>query len=323
MSDMTAGPRQELYGVIAPSETGFLKVDPDHEIYFEVSGNPRGEPAIFVHGGPGGGSEPSQRRYWDPEHYRIVLFDQRGCGRSKPHASLKNNTTWDLVEDMEKLRAYLGIDRWQVFGGSWGSTLSLAYATSHPDRVTSLILRGIFLLRKQEIDWFYQEGASRIFPDVWQQFLAPIPENERNDLLHAYHRRLTGDDPHVRDEAARAWSLWEMACSTLVQDARAVAKAADTRFAAAFARIECHYFVNGGFFQKDGQLLDDVHRIRHIPGVIVHGRYDMICPVENAFDLHARWPESTLHVVPLAGHSAMEHGIATKLVQATDALKHT
>ncbi len=315
---MPSEDRRVPYPEVEPYETGRLRVGGAHEIYYEQCGNPHGKPAVFVHGGPGGGIEPAHRRFWDPNAYRIVLFDQRGCGRSAPYASLEDNTTWHLVSDMEKLREHLGIDRWQVFGGSWGSTLSLAYAQAHPERVTELVLRGIFLLREQEIRWYYQDGASRIFPDAWESFLAPIPEDERTDLVRAYHRRLVSDDPDVRLEAARAWSVWEGSTSTLFANPGLVQKTADPRFAEAFARIECHYFVNHGFFERDGWLVDQVERIRAIPGVIVQGRYDVVCPAESAWTLHRAWPEADLRIVADAGHSAMEPGIASELVRATD-----
>jgi proline iminopeptidase len=310
--------RRTLYPEIEPYRTGTLRVSDLHEIYYEESGNPEGKPAVFVHGGPGGGTEPKQRRFFDPAAYRIVLFDQRGCGKSAPHACLEENTTHHLIADMEALRERLGIKRWQVFGGSWGSTLSLAYAEKHPECVTELILRGIFLLRKQEIDWFYQRGANALFPDAWEDYLAPIPEEERGDLLSAYHKRLTSPDAEVQRAAARAWSVWEGRTSCLLPNADLVAKTAGDEFAIAFARIECHYFMNKGFFEKDTQLLDDVHRIRHIPTVIVQGRYDVVCPAESAWALHRAFPEADLRIVLDAGHSAMEPGIVHEFVEATD-----
>lgn len=310
--------RRTLYPEIAPFRSGRLQVSALHELYWEESGNPDGKPVVFIHGGPGGGSDPRQRRFFDPSAYRIILFDQRGCGRSTPHAELRDNTTWDLVEDLERLRAFLEVDRWQVFGGSWGSTLALAYATTHPERVTELVLRGIFLLRQKEIRWFYQEGASVIFPDAWEDYLAPIPEAERDDLLQAYHRRLTSDDERVRTEAARAWSTWEARTSMLLPSEALVARSAEDRFALAFARIECHYFVNRGFFERDGWLLEHAHRIRHLPMVIVQGRYDVVCPADSAWALHRALPESTLVIVDDAGHAAAEPGITHALVTATD-----
>ncbi|WP_426754476.1 prolyl aminopeptidase [Myxococcus sp. Y35] len=311
-------PLRSLYPPLEPFRAGRLPVSGGHELYFEESGNPRGKPVLFVHGGPGGGTDPRQRRFFDPSAYRIILFDQRGCGRSTPHASLEENTTWHLVADMERLREHLGIAKWQLFGGSWGSTLSLAYAQTHPERVTELVLRGIFLLRKQEIDWFYQCGASALFPDAWEYYLEPIPIEERGDLLAAYHRRLMGADVKAQQEAARAWSAWEGRTSCLYPNAELVARNSGDAFALAFARIECHYFVNRGFLRCDTQLLDDVHRIRHIPAVIVQGRYDVVCPPESAWALHKAWPEAEFILVPDAGHSANEPGNTSALVEATD-----
>ncbi len=310
--------RRTLYPEIEPFRTGRLNVGGGHDLYFEESGNPKGKPVVFLHGGPGFGTEPKHRRFFDPSTYRIVLFDQRGCGKSTPHASLDGNTTWDLVADIEKLREKLGIERWQVFGGSWGSTLALAYAETHPDRVTELVLRGIFLLRKQEIEWFYQRGASAIFPDAWEGYLAPIPEAERGDLLHAYHRRLTGDDPVVRQNAARAWSVWEGSTSCLVPSQDLISKTEEDAFSLAFARIECHYFVNDAWIAPPRDLLGNIGRIRHLPGVIVQGRYDVVCPIESAWALHRAWPEADLRIVSDAGHSANEPGITSELVSATD-----
>ena len=308
----------DIYPPIEPYRTGTLPVSPVHQVYWEESGAPDGTPVVFVHGGPGGGTSPDQRRFFDPSAYRIVLFDQRGCGKSTPHASLDDNTTWALVGDMERIREHLGIDRWVVFGGSWGSTLALAYAQTHPDRVRALVLRGIFLLRPKELRWYYQEGASFVYPDAWESFVAPIPVEERDDLMAAYRRRLTGDDPEARVVAARAWSVWEASTSWLLPSEEHVASFGEDDFAEAFARIENHYFVNGGFFSPPEQLLDDVDRIRHIPAVIVQGRYDMCCPVTTAWDLHRRWPEADFHIVPDAGHAAMEPGTRSLLVDATD-----
>ncbi len=307
-----------LYPPIDPYRTGMLKVSDVHTIYWEQSGNPNGKPAVFLHGGPGGGGDTKVRRFFHPEKYRIVTFDQRGCGRSTPYASLEANTTWDLVSDTEKLRTHLGIDRWQVFGGSWGSTLALAYAETHPDRVSELVLRGIFLLRKKEIDWFYQEGASILFPDAWEPYLAHIPEAERGDLVTAYHRRLTSDDPAVRLAAAKIWSGWEGATSKLLPDAAFTGHYEEDEFALAFARIEAHYFVNRGFFEADDQLLRDAGRIRHIPGVIVQGRYDVVCPIFSAWARHRAWPEADFVVSADAGHSAWEPANSRGLVAATD-----
>ena len=312
-------PLRYPYPEIAPFDSGHLAVDAPHEIYFEQYGNPAGKPALFVHGGPGGGTTPAQARFWDPSRYRIVLFDQRGCGRSTPHASLENNTTWHLVSDMEALRNHLGIQRWQVFGGSWGSTLALAYAEKHPDRVSELILRGIFTLRRRELEWFYQEGgASRIFPDAFDQYLDVIPPEERGDMMQAYYKRLTGKDEGTRLRAAKAWSQWEAVTSTLRPSPEMKASMSKEEFALAFARIECHYFVNGGFFERDSQLLEDAKRIRHIPGIIVQGRYDIVCPMETAWALHKAWPEADLYVAQTSGHSAFEPEIVHHLIAATD-----
>jgi len=307
-----------LYPPIDCRLTGRLKVSGIHEIYYEESGNPEGKPAVFLHGGPGGGSDPKQRRFFNPDKYRIILFDQRGCGKSTPYASLDENTTWDLVGDIEKLRVHLGIEKWQVFGGSWGSTLALAYAEKHPERVTELILRGIFLLRKQEIDWFYQRGASILYPDAWESYVNHIPESERSDLLTAYHRRLTSPDPGVRLAAARIWSGWEGRTSKLIPEEEFVGHFEEDEFALAFSRIEAHYFVNRGFFSADDQLLRDASRIRQIPGVIVQGRYDVVCPMESAWALHRAWPEADMIITPDSGHSAFEPPNSRALVAATD-----
>jgi proline iminopeptidase len=318
MTDATRTSRTGLYPALEPFRTGHLSVSPVHALYFEESGNPNGKPVVFVHGGPGAGTDPKQRRFFDPAKYRIVLFDQRGCGKSTPHASLEKNTTWHLVADMESLREHLGIAKWQVFGGSWGSTLSLAYAVRHPERVSELVLRGIFLLRKIEIDWFYQRGASLLFPDAWEDYLAPIPEEERGDLLSAYHARLTSDDAAVRQTAARAWSVWEGRTSNLLPNEELISKTAEDAFSLAFARIECHYFMHKGFFEPETELLDSVSRLRHVPAVIVQGRYDVVCPMETAWALHRAWPEADLKVVGDAGHSAFEPGIIHELVTATN-----
>ena len=307
-----------LYPEIQPYDAGTLRVDDRHVLYYEQCGNPAGRPVVMLHGGPGGGCSDKMRRFHDPAKYRIVLFDQRGSGRSTPHADLVDNTTWHLVEDIETLRATLGIERWQVFGGSWGSTLALAYAETHPQRVTELVLRGIFMLRRWELEWFYQEGASRLFPDVWEHYLAPIPPVERHDLISAYHRRLTSEDQAVRLAAARAWSVWEGATSFLRMDPDFISGHEDAAFALAFARIENHYFVNGGFFEVEDQLLRDAHRIADIPGVIIHGRYDVVCPIRNAWDLHKAWPKGELLISPTSGHSAFEPENVDALVQATD-----
>jgi proline iminopeptidase len=291
-----------------------------HELYFEESGNPKGKPVVFLHGGPGGGTEPKHRRYFDPASYRIILVDQRGCGRSTPFASLEENSTWHLVEDIEKLRHHLAIERWQVFGGSWGSTLALAYAETHPSRVSELVLRGIFLLRKEEIRWFYQEGASWLYPDAWHDYLTHIPPEERDDLLRAYYKRLTSNDPAVRSAAAKVWSVWEGRTSCLIPNAELIARTAGDEFSLAFARIESHYFVNDGWLTDGKELLAsaNVEKIRKIPGVIVQGRYDVVCPAKSAWDLHQVWPEADLRIVFDAGHAASEPGIVHELVSATD-----
>lgn len=310
--------RRTLYPPIEPYNTGMLPVGDGHVLYYEESGNPLGKPAVFLHGGPGGGTEPRHRQFFDPRRYRIVVFDQRGCGKSTPFASLEANTTWHLVEDIERLREHLGIEKWLVFGGSWGSTLALAYAETHPGRVTELVLRGIFLVRKQEIDWFYQSGCSALFPDAWEDYLRPIPEEERGDLVRAYYRRLTSVDPAVRTEAARAWSVWEGRTSYLLANQAAIDHHDDDAFATAFARIECHYFVNGSWLDGDRALLANVHQIRHLPVIIVQGRYDVVCPLESAWALHRAWPGSELQIVADAGHSAFEPGNLHALIEATD-----
>lgn len=309
---------RDLYPELEPFDHGHLAVDGHHEVYYEQCGNPEGKPVVFVHGGPGGGAGEAYRRFFDPAAYRIVLFDQRGCGRSKPYASLQDNTTWHLVDDIERIREHLSIERWQVFGGSWGSTLALSYAQAHPERVTELVLRGIFMLRRKELLWFYQEGASNVFPDAWEEYLAPIPEVERGDLMSAYYRRLTCDDERTRVEAARAWSIWEGSTSLLYRDEKKIAETGADEFAVAFARIECHYFVHGGFFEAEDQLLRGVDRVRHIPTVVVQGRYDVVCPARSAWDLQRAWPESELVIVEDAGHSAFEPGIRSALLDATD-----
>ncbi|MEK7265697.1 MAG: prolyl aminopeptidase [Pseudomonadota bacterium] len=310
--------RLDLYPAIEPFATGRLKVSDIHEIYYEVSGNPQGKPAIVCHGGPGGGTTPSMRRYFNPDKYRIVLFDQRGCGKSTPYAELEGNSTWDLVADMEKLRRHLDIGKWQVFGGSWGSTLALAYAETHPEKVTELVLRGIFTLRLAELLWFYQEGASWMFADAWEKYLEPIPQAERGDLIAAYYRRLTGKDEAEKLKAAKAWSAWEGGTVSLVPSQERIDSFSSDAFAIAFARIECHYFVNRGFFDRDDYLLAHAHKIRSIPGVIVQGRYDVVTPMKTAFDLHKAWPEAELALVGDAGHAASEPGIIDALVRATD-----
>lgn len=314
---------REFYPEIEAHKTGFLKVSDLHEIYFEEAGNPVGKPVVFVHGGPGGGVDPSMRRFFDPKVWRVILFDQRGCGKSRPFSELRENTTWDLVSDMEKLRQHLKISTWTVFGGSWGSTLALTYAISHAEVVKGLILRGIFLLRKKEIDWFYQEGASFLFPDAWAKYLAPIPVSERHDLVSAFYKRLTSPEKAVRTEAAKAWSVWEGSTSKLLFDPSFVERFAGDEFADAFARIECHYFINKGFFTEDGWILKNVDKIRHIPTTIVQGRYDVVCPAVSAYELHMKFPESKLVIVPDAGHSASEPGIRSALIEATDSFGNT
>jgi proline iminopeptidase len=314
---MTVHERPTLYPPLEPYRSGMLDVGDGHTLYFEECGNSRGQPALLLHGGPGGGSNPTMRRFHDSNHYRIILFDQRGCGRSTPNASLDANTTWHLVADMERLRETLGIARWQLFGGSWGSTLALAYAQTHPERVESLILRGIFLVRRAELDWFYQEGCSWIYPDAYAAYESVIPPAERGDMIAAYHKRLTHADPDVRLAAAKAWSIWEGSTLSLLQDAERIRQFGADAYALAFARIECHYFVNAGFFTSDGQLLADAGRLRDIPGTIIHGRYDVVTPVKNAWDLKRAWPEAELRIVAEAGHAMSEPGIAHELVSAT------
>jgi len=309
----------QVYPPIEPYDGGMLKVSQLHTLYYEQSGNKDGAPVVFLHGGPGGGTDPKDRSFFNPEKYRIVLFDQRGSGKSIPSACIEENTTWDLVKDVERIREHLGIDKWHVFGGSWGSTLSLAYAQSHPDRVKSLVLRGIFTLRESELRFFYQEGASFIFPDAWEGYLEPIPEAERGDLILAYHAQLNCADDEVRKRAAKAWSRWEMATSKLFVDPAYIEKAEGDDWANAFARIENHYFVNTGFM-REGQLLEkeEIDKIRRIPCVIVQGRYDVVCPIKTAWDLKKAWPEAEFHIVPDAGHSSREVGISRLLVDATN-----
>jgi proline iminopeptidase len=313
-----AGGLRELYPPIKPRHSGYLRVSDVHEIYYEECGNPQGKPALFVHGGPGAGCDDRARSFFDPDAYRIVLFDQRGCGRSRPHASLVDNTTWHLVDDIEKLRRHLRIDRWLVFGGSWGSTLALAYSQTHPQSVTELVLRGIFTLSKFELDWFYQDGAGALFPDYWEGYVAAIPPAERGDMIQAFYRRLTSNDRATMVNAARAWSIWEASTSYLRVNEDNIRNWGEEDFAIAVARIECHYFVNGGFLRSPDQLIRDVGRIRQIPGVIVQGRYDVVCPMRTAWALHRAWPEADLRIVPDAGHSAFERGNTHELVSATD-----
>lgn len=310
-----------FYPEIEPYETGFLKVSNLHNVYFEVCGNPNGYPIIFLHGGPGGGCTPQQRRFFDPTFYKIILMDQRGCGRSTPHAELRENTTWDLVADIEVLRKHLKLNRWHVFGGSWGSTLALAYAETHPENVSGLILRGIFLCRPSELKWFYQEGADQIFPDSWEPYLNYIPASERNNMMKAYHHRLLDPDEKIRLEAARIWSKWEASASYLYVKPSAIEEYEDPHKALAFARIECHYFMNNAFFPTENYLLENVAKIRKIPGIIIQGRYDIVCPIRSAWDLHRAWPEATMEIISDAGHSAFEPAISTALVKAADRFK--
>ena len=306
-----------LYPEIEPYDSGRLDTGDGHSIYWELCGDPDGKPVVFLHGGPGGGCNANHRRLFDPARYRILLFDQRGCGRSTPHAGLQNNTTWHLVADIERLRVLTGAEKWQVFGGSWGSTLALAYAQKHPDRVSELVLRGIFLLRKWELRWYYQHGASLFFPDKWERVLSILSADERGDVVAAYRSRLTSDDESTRLEAARIWSLWEGETVHLLPTPESASFGED-HFALAFARIENHYFTHAGFFDADDQLLRDSGRLKDIPGTIVHGRYDMCCPVQNAWDLAKAWPAARLQIVEGAGHAYDEPGILDALIRATD-----
>tara|TARA_B100001029_G_C15013131_1_gene425520 strand:+ start:69 stop:1007 length:939 start_codon:yes stop_codon:yes gene_type:complete len=307
-----------LYPEIKPYNTFQLKVSDLHKIFVEESGNPKGRPVIFLHGGPGGGIEPIYRQYFNPKKWRIIIFDQRGCGKSTPHAELKENTTWNLVEDIEKIRKKLKIDTWTIFGGSWGSTLSLSYSIMYPEKCDAIILRGIFMLRKKEIDWFYQEGCSFIYPDAWENYLSPIPENEQNNLVEAYYKRLTSKDKKVRINAARAWSIWEASTSKLIQTKKALHSFNDDDVAEAFARIECHYFINKGFFENEDWILNNVNKISNKPIEIVQGRYDVVCPMTSAWDLHQKLPDAGFHIIQDAGHSMLENGIQKKLIEITD-----
>lgn len=312
---------RSFFPEIEPYRTFRLPVSPVHELYVEEVGNPDGEPVVFLHGGPGGGIGPKNRQLFDPQHYRIILFDQRGAGQSTPHACLEANTTWDLVADIETIRRELNIEQWLVFGGSWGSTLGLAYAQTHPEAVSGLILRGIFLCRPEEIRWFYQEGCSWIYPDVWEKFLKPVPVEERDDMVNAYYRLLTHPDEAIRLDAARAWSGWEGSALKLIPNEEVISLFEEAHKALAMARIECHYFVNNSFFDGPNHLLEKVDRIRHIPSWIVHGRYDVVCPVRSAWDLHKALPESELKIIPDAGHAYDEPGILDALISATEAFK--
>lgn len=307
-----------LFPEIEPFNHGYLQVSDIHKIYYEEVGNPTGLPVVFIHGGPGGGVTPEYRRFFDPEKWRVILFDQRGCGKSTPFAELKENTTWDLVEDIEKIKNHLDIKSWSVFGGSWGSTLALAYGQTYPKSCDSFLLRGIFLLREKELRWFYQEGASFIFPDEWEKYENAIPVQERNDFISAYYKRLTGPDKNERLMAAKAWSQWEGSTSKLTQDPNAIESYGEDQFAEAFARIECHYFYNKGFFKDENQILNNIHLIKNIPSVIVQGRYDVVCPVQTAWELHKKWPEADFHLIGDAGHSIQEPGIKSKLIEYTE-----
>ncbi len=310
--------QKELYPPIEACDWGMLSVSHGHEIYYEQCGNPSGKPAVYLHGGPGGGCNPMQRRVFDPEKYHIILFDQRGCGRSKPFASLEHNTTWDLVDDMELLRQHLGFEQWQVCGGSWGSTLALSYAIKHPDRVSELVLRGIFTLRRFELEWFYQCGASRLFPDEWEKFIEPIPVNERHHLMSAYYKRLTGTNKSQQIEAAKAWSRWEGSTINLLQRPAQIEYFGSEQFAIAFASIECHYFINGGWFETDNWLIDHARQLQDIPTTIIQGRYDVCTPMATAWDLHKVLPGANFIIIPDAGHAFDEPGIAEALVKTTD-----
>ncbi|AJI74117.1 prolyl aminopeptidase [Francisella philomiragia subsp. philomiragia ATCC 25015] len=306
-----------MYPEIEPYNQEFLKVSDIHTIYFEECGNPNGKPALFIHGGPGGGIQPSYRQYFNPDKYRVILVDQRGCGKSTPFAELRENTTQNLIEDFEKIRKKLNIDKWMLFGGSWGSTLGLAYAQAYPDVVTELVLRGIFLGREKELSWLYQHGASMVFPDMWEKYIEPIPVEQRKDFISAYHSILTGDDEKLKQKAAIAWSVWEASASKLFVDKKSIDRYGEDKFSLAFARIECHYFKNK-LFIEEAQLLNEAYKIKDIPGVIVQGRYDMVCPAVSAWDLHKVWPKAELDIIADAGHSISEPGILEALVRATD-----
>ncbi len=312
---------REFYPEIEPYETGRMKVSDIHELYYEQVGNPKGRPIVFLHGGPGGGIHPEHRRFFDPTHYRIILFDQRGSGKSRPIAELRENDTWSLISDIEKIRTHLDIKSWIVFGGSWGSTLALTYAITHPERAAALILRGVFLCRPSEIHWFYQDGASHIFPDIWDEYLKPIPKVEQNQLVKAYYKRLTDTNYTTQLEAAKAWSKWEAATSRLIVSRKAIDEFDDPDFAISFASIECHYFVNNAFFPTNNWILENVHKIRHIPGFIVQGRYDIVCPARSAWDLHKAWPEAELRFTSSAGHAASEPDTKSALIEAAEACK--
>lgn len=306
-----------LFNTYPPYDTGFLYAD-GHEIYYEQCGNPEGKPAVFLHGGPGGGGDTTSRRFFDPKIYRVIIFDQRGCGRSRPYGSLVNNTTWDLVRDINNLREKLDINKWLVFGGSWGSTLALAYSQEYPENVSEMVLRGIFLLRQKELDWFYQEGASNIFPEVWQDYIAVIEEHKRHDLLGAYQEIFSNGDKKRQLKAAIAWTRWEAATSSLNNDPSRLATMSKPEFALAFALIENHYFINKGFFESEDQLINGIDKIRSIPAVIVQGRYDMVCPVQTAWEVCNKWPEAKMVIAPNSGHTAFEKEITHELIKATN-----
>lgn len=312
---------REYFPPIEPYEKSRLQVSEIHGLFYEQVGNPQGRPVVFLHGGPGGGIHPDHRRFFDPQHYRIILFDQRGSGQSTPLAELRENTTWDLVKDIETLRRHLGIEQWLVFGGSWGSTLALTYAITHPSRVLALILRGIFLCRPSEIHWFYQEGASHIFPDIWERYLKPVPSHERGQLVKAYYQLLTSPDYETRLTAAKAWSQWEAATSRLIVSQKAIEEFENPDYAISFARIECHYFINNSFFETENWILENIQKIRHIPGFIAQGRYDLVCPARSAWDLHQAWPEAELRWIADAGHAAAEPGTRSALIEFTEICK--
>ena len=309
--------KNKLFPPIEPYDSGFIKKG-IHEVYYEQCGNPKGKPAIFLHGGPGGGCGSLSRRFFNPKKYRIILFDQRGCGRSKPHTCLEDNTTWHLIEDIESIRERLGIKKWLVFGGSWGSTLAIAYAQKHPKNISQLVLRGIFMLRQKELQWFYQYGASEMYPEAWQGFLKEIPENERDNLIEAYRKVFYGKNKEKQLSAAKAWSKWEASCSFINYNPDAVSVSTNAEFALAFALIENHYFINKGFLDYENQLLDNIDIIRDIPSIIIQGRYDVVCPPTTAYELHSQWPESELVIAPFSGHSAFEKEITHELIKATN-----
>ncbi|MFT4252897.1 MAG: prolyl aminopeptidase [Caulobacter sp.] len=319
LAAMSSIGRRGLFREVEPFSFGWLSVGGPHEIYYEECGAPRGKPAVILHGGPGGAINPTMRRFFDPSRWRMALFDQRGCGRSRPNASLDDNTTWSLIADIERLREHLGVEKWTVFGGSWGSTLALAYAIKHPDRVEGLVLRGVFLLTEKELAWFYQDGASMLFPDAWERFLAPIPVEERGDLMAAYHKRLVHPDRRVQAEAANAWSQWEGDTISLRGPEARPPKFNEEDFAIAFARIESHFFVNRGFFPEDGWILNNIETIRRIPAWIVQGRFDVVTPLASAWALHRAWPSAHFEIVWDAGHASTEPGVIDGLVRATDA----